>query len=197
MDIGFSVLRFIHILAVVFMAWPLYALITVNERGRLGAPLGSDADTFMENIVRGQARRCYVFQLTAGASGLVLLMLNGMGLKAVLLNWVVASKTLLLIAVIFLLSHVHKSLQPQIDALFSGFGTSKENIPDQTRSQIGALRSKRKKLAALCLLLVITLIILGVQVYYPFHPVLTLVLLVLAALFTWRAYKGPIKYAWI
>ncbi|MFQ5905751.1 MAG: hypothetical protein ACE5JA_04185 [bacterium] len=197
MDIGLSVLRFLHVLAVVFMAWPLYALISVNERVRLGAPVGSDADTYMESIIKGQTRRCYVFQLTAAASGLVLLTLNGMGLSAVLFNWVVASKTLLLIAVIFLLSHVHKSLQPRIDALFSGVQTSRENIPDETLSRIGALRSRRKKLAGLCLFLVITIIILGVQVYNPFHPVLTLVLLVLAALFAWRAYRGPIKYGWI
>ncbi|TET81506.1 hypothetical protein E3J38_03775 [candidate division TA06 bacterium] len=197
MIIGFSVLRFLHILGVVFMAWPLYALISVNERGRLGAPLGSDADTYMENIIKGQARRCYIFQLTVGATGLGLLMINGMGLTAILSNWVLTSKTILLIGVISLLSYVHLSLQPRIDTLFSGLDSSGQNIPDETRSKISSLRVRRKRLAGLCLFLVITLIILGVQVFEPFNPLLTLVLFVLAAIFAWRAYRGPIKYGWI
>jgi hypothetical protein len=44
MQIVTQILQFAHLLAVVFMAWPLYALITVNERGRLGSPLGEWAD---------------------------------------------------------------------------------------------------------------------------------------------------------
>jgi len=53
MDAAIVFLRFVHLLGVAFMAWPLYALIAMNEHGRLGPPLGDRADHYMESIVSG------------------------------------------------------------------------------------------------------------------------------------------------
>lgn len=199
MEIWLQVVKFLHILAVVFMAWPLYALITVNERGRLGVPLGSDADRYMENIIKGQTIRCYVFQLTALVTGVVLVSLYGVGLNALLTNWVLAAKTGLLLALMGLLSYVHLGVQPRLDRLFQAAGEAEGNptVPEEIASRIGPLRVRRKRLAGLCLFLVITTIILGLQVFARYNPILTGALIALAALFAWQAYKRPIGYGWV
>lgn len=33
------------------MAWPFYALVSVNQRARLGPPLGDRVDAYVENII--------------------------------------------------------------------------------------------------------------------------------------------------
>lgn len=45
MDAWTGLVRFVHIVAVVFIAWPLYALMTVDERGALSPTLGGRADS--------------------------------------------------------------------------------------------------------------------------------------------------------
>lgn len=199
MTVWVDLVKFLHILAVVFMAWPLYALITVNERGRLGAPLGSDADRYMESIIKGQTVRCYVFQLTALLTGLLLVALYGMGLESLLTDGVLAAKLGLLLALMALLSYVHLGVQPRIDRLFRTAAQTGGNpaVPEEIAAQIGPLRVRRKRLAGLCLFLVITTIILGLQVFSRYHPVLTAVLIVLAALFSWWAYRKAVPYGWV
>ncbi len=195
MQIVLSILRFVHILAVVFMAWPLYALIAVNERGRLGSPLGEWADQYMENIIKAQTIRCYVYQITAAVSGVALVYFRGLGLSSIFTNWVVATKTILLLALMGLLSYVHLSLQPRIDAFFAQAGAGA--VSQSLGAQVGPLRSRRKKLAGICLFMVITTVLLGLQVYVRFNPLLTLALVVLTALFVWRAYRTPISFGWV
>ena len=34
------------------MAWPLYGLLAVNERGRLGSPVGGQEDRYVENMIK-------------------------------------------------------------------------------------------------------------------------------------------------
>lgn len=53
MDAAIVFLRFVHFLGLVFMAWPLYALIATSDHGRLGPPLGDWADHYMESTVSG------------------------------------------------------------------------------------------------------------------------------------------------
>ncbi len=190
-----AVLRFVHVLGAVFMAWPLYALITVNERGRLGPPLGDRADVYMENIIRGQAIRCFAFQFGLLISGLLLVWLRGPGLEALASNWVLALKVLLLLVLMGLLSYIHFSLQPRLDALFSG--ASPQTLPLDTASAIVRLRTRRKKIAATCLLIVLTLILLGIQVYARYPYPLTVVLALASALFAWRAFHTRIPYGWV
>ncbi len=195
MDTLIAIFRFVHVLGAVFMAWPLYALITVNERGRLGPPLGDRADAYMENIIRGQAVRCYAFQIALLVSGLLLIWFRGLGLGALWTNWVVTLKVLLLLALMGLLSHIHLSLQPRLDALFAR--ATNQTIPPEVATQIMGLRVRRKKIAATCLFLVLTLILLGLQVYDRFPSPLAVALVIASALFTWHAFRTRIPYGWV
>ena len=54
MDTAISSLRVVHILTAILMAWPFYALVAVNQRARLGPPLGDRVDTFLENTVKNR-----------------------------------------------------------------------------------------------------------------------------------------------
>lgn len=189
-------LRFFHIVGAVFMAWPLYALITVNERGRLGPPLGDRTDDYMENIIRGQAARCFAFQIALLVSGLLLIWLGGSGLGALITNWVLGVKLLLLIALMGLLSYIHFGLQPRLDALF-GREAGQTAIGPGTAGTITRLRVRRKKIAATCLFLVLTLVLLGLQVYARFPLPVTAVLLLGSALFAWHAFRTRLPYGWV
>jgi len=195
MDTIIDILRFIHLAGVVAMAWPLYALVTVNERGRLGPPLGDRADVYMENIIRGMAVRCYAFQITVLGSGLLLIWVRGLGLGALVTNWVLGVKFLALLTLMALLSYIHFTLQPRLDALFGG--ASGQAIPADTAAAITGLRVRRKKFAATCLFLVLTAVLLGLQVYTRFPLLLTGALALVAALFAWHAFRTRIPYGWV
>ena len=58
-------------------------------------------------------------------------------------------------------------------------------------------RVRRKRLATLCLFFVMTTIILGLQVYGTFSPILTIALIAVAGLFAWRANKTLLRIGWI
>ncbi len=187
-----DLLKFLHILAVVFMAIPLFNLIVVNERVLFGsAPLA--VDQYFENIIRGGAKRCFVFQLTALVTGLWLVGWSDLWVEF-LANWVLAVKFLALLLLGGLLSVVHFSLQPRIDGLLAKVET--ETIPEGIAVQIAPLRLKRKRLAAVCLFIVIALVLFGLQVSGPFSGILTVVLLLAAALFSWHVYRSRIPYGW-
>lgn len=194
MDAWIGLARAIHILAMVFMAWPLYALITVNERGGLGPPLGDRADRYMENIIRGMTVRCLAFQVTALLSGLVLIGLRGMGWAALMSSPVLLLKVLLLLVLMSLLGYVHFRLQPRLDALFAS--APEGPITGDLGSRISALRLGRKRIAATCLFLVMTLVILGLQVYTRFPIALTVALFAAAAGFARQAFRSKIRYGW-
>ena len=189
----YDLVKFLHILTVVFMAAPLYNLVVVNERARFGKA-HLQVDQYFENLIRGNAIRCYIFQLTALVTGLVLIGLQG-SLSPLFTNWILFVKTLLLLVLTGLLSVVHFSLQPRIDGLLAQ--AQGDAIPQAIAAQIGPLRLKRKRLAATCLFLVITIVLLGLQVVSRFAASLTVLLIVLAALFAWRVYRSRIPYGWV
>ncbi len=190
----YEVMKFVHVLTVVFMAAPLYNLIVVNERGRFGkAPVA--VDRYFENLIRGNAIRCYVFQLTALATGILLIPIGGEAWQALFTNWVLLVKFLLLLILTALLSWVTFGIQPRIDGLLNQ--VQGETIPAEVASQITPLRGLRKRLAATCLFLVIVTVLLGLQVFSRFSPVITIGLILLAALFAWRVYRTPIPYGWV
>lgn len=190
----YQLLKFLHVLTVVFMAAPLYNLIVVNERVRFGKA-HLQVDQYFENLIRGNSIRCYIFQLTALVTGLLLVGLGGSGLS-LFTNWVLLAKLLLLLALMGLLSVVTFSIQPRIDRLLAQ-AQGDETIPQPVAAQIAPLRLRRKRLASVCLFLVITTVLLGLQVFTPFGAALTILLIVLAALFAWRVYKTPIFYGWV
>ena len=62
MDATIDLLRVLHIAAAMLMAWPYYGLAAVNQRVRLGPPLGDRTDRYMENILKNRTTACLLFQ---------------------------------------------------------------------------------------------------------------------------------------
>jgi len=196
MEIFYSVLIFLHVMGFVFMSTPLFNLIVVNERALLGSSFNYHADRYMENIIRHGAIRCYVFQCTVLISGVLLIIFGPLGIEALWTSWVVLAKTLILFTMMGLLSYVHFSLQPKIEFYMSKIGPDDE-VPDGFSAQLKPYRVKRKRLATFCLFLVVTAIILGLQVYGAFSPILTIVLIGIGALFALKASRTLIRFGWI
>ena len=196
MEVFYNILKFFHILSFVFMSVPLFNLIVVNERANLGTSFNYYADRYMENIIRRGATRCFVFQSTVLLTGVLLLIFGSLGIEALWTNWVILAKILLLFTLMGLLSYVHFSLQPKIESLLANLGPE-SSVPEGLTAQLKPLRVRRKRLATLCLFLVITTIILGLQVYQTFSPVLTIILIGLAAFFALRVNKTLIRFGWI
>jgi hypothetical protein len=194
MSEAISVMRVIHIVTAILMAWPVYALVAVNQRVRLGPPLGDRTDTYMENIIKNRTIPCFVFQGTALVSGLALMALRGQGLDGLIINPILGLKFVLLVLIIGLLSYVHFTLQPQIDQLLD---QPSNPIEGDVASKIGSLRGQRKRIASVCMFVVLTVAMLGMQVYSSFPLWLTVTLLALIALFTLRTYKTQMPYGWI
>ena len=69
-------------------------------------------------------------------------------------------------------------------------------VPEDFASVLAPFRVKRKKLATVCLFLVISAIILGVQTYVRYDPIVTIGLIVLAGIFSYRANKSLIRFGW-
>ncbi|MFQ5798214.1 MAG: hypothetical protein ACE5H0_05905 [Bacteroidota bacterium] len=196
MDNLYELLKFLHILSFVFMSIPLFNLIVVNERAMMGSEFVYTVDRYMENIIRRGATRCYVFQTSVFVTGLLLLLVGPLGIEALWQNWVLLVKTLLLLLLMGLLSYVHFGLQPKIEARM-GEVSPDAPAPENLSAQLKPFRVRRKRLATFCLFIVITVIILGLQVYGTFSPMLNLVLIALAALFAWRANKTLVRFGWI
>ena len=194
MDHIYNIAKFSHVISFAFMSIPLFNLIVVNERGLMGSSLNYATDRYFENIIKRGAIRCYVFQCTVFLSGMVILFL-GPGLSAIWTNWVLTAKTLILLLLMRLLSYVHFSIQPKIENLLESLSLT-ESASANLAGKLAPFRILRKKLATVCLFLVITAIILGVQTYYRFHPFVSTVLVFLAAGFSLRANKSLIRFGW-
>lgn len=196
MEVFYDVLIFLHVMGFVFMSTPLFNLIVVNERALLGSSFNYFADRYQENIIRHGAIRCYVFQCTVLISGVLLVIFGPLGIEALWTSWVVLAKTLILFTMMGLLSYVHFSLQAKIETLMSKIGPE-DAVPDGFAAQLKPYRVRRKRLATFCLVLVITAIILGLQVYGIFSPILTIVLIGIGALFAWKANRTLIRFGWV
>lgn len=177
------------------MAAPLYLLIVSNERMKLGPPLAPRLERYVENVIKRQPQRCYVYLATMLATGLALLVVKGMGLGAILSNWVVATKVVVLFALTGLITYVHTQIQPKIEDLLTKVpegGAPPENVA----KEIGALRLKRKKIGSICLFLVVTAVVLGVSLTTALGMPTLAALIALAAIFSWRVYSSLITYGW-
>jgi hypothetical protein len=192
----YAVLKLVHVLGFVFMAIPLFNLIVVNERAQLATAFDYYADRYMENIIRRGAARCFAFQTTVLVSGVLLLLAGPLGIGALWGNWVILVKTLLLFTLMGLLSYVHLGLQPRIEALLADVGPETA-APADLPARLKPYRARRKRLATLCLFLVIVTIILGLQVYGTFNPLLNAALIILAGLFAVRANKTLVRFGWV
>ncbi len=196
MDTAYQLLRFLHVLAFVFMAIPLFNLIVVNERALLGVPFQYHADRYMENIIRRGATRCFVFQGTVLVTGVLMLLVGPAGIGALWGNWVLLVKFVVLLGLMSLLSYVHFNLQPQIEAILATVSADAAPPADLV-ARLKPFRVRRKQLATICLFLVISAIIFGLQVSRPFPAALTAGLEVLAGLFAWRANRTLVRFGWI
>lgn len=192
----YQVLKLWHILSFVFMSIPLFNLIVVNERALMGSQFNYGTDRYMENIIRHGAMRCFVFQASVFVSGILLLIAGDWGINSLFSNYFLLAKTINLIALMGLLSYVHFVLQPKIESHFSKL-SPETNVPENFQSQIKPFRILRKRLATICLFLVITTIILGMQVYSPFSLLLNLILISLTALFALRVNKTLVQFGWV
>ena len=195
MEVITDLLKFVHVIGFVFMTVPLFNLIVVNERALLGVSFNYYADRYMENIIKHGAYRCFVFQSTVLITGILLLVL-GPGIELLWSNWIVLVKTILLFTLMGLLSYVHFSLQPRIESLISDI-TPDSEISGDLVSQLKPYRVRRKWLATVCLFLVLTSIILGLQVYTLYNPLLTIGLIILAGLFALKVNQTLIRFGWI
>ena len=195
MDNLYDLLKIVHVVSFVFMSVPLFNLIVVAERGKMGAGFSYTIDRYTENIIAGGAPRCFVFQATVGITGVLLLVYGPLGIAALWTEWIIATKTLLLFVLIALLSSVHLGIQPKIESLISDIDPDKP-LPEEAASALKPLRARRKKLAAICLFIVLTIIILGVQVYSTYSYLLTLTVIAAAALFARGAYKSGNPFGW-
>lgn len=191
-----QILKLWHIFSFVFMSIPLFNLIVVNERALIGSSFNFGADSYMENIIRHGATRCYVFQLSVLISGILLLVFGNLGIEALWTNYILLAKTILLFTLMGLLSYVHFSLQPKIDLFFKDI-TSDSEVPENFLATVKPYRVLRKRLATVCLFLVLTTIILGIQTYSTFSFGLNAILIGFAALFAWRVNKTLILFGWI
>lgn len=196
MDNLYQVFKLWHIISFVFMSIPLFNLIVVNERALMGSSFNFGTDRYMENIIRHGAVRCYIFQLSVFISGILLLVYGHWGIQALWTNYILLAKTIILFTLMGLLSYVHFSLQPKIDSFFKGI-TADTKVPDNFLASVKPFRILRKRLATVCLFLVLTTIILGMQVYTPFSLTLNLILIGLAGLFAWRVNKTLILFGWL
>ena len=196
MDNFYNLLIVLHVLGFVFMSVPLFNLIVVNERALLGISFNYYADRYMENIIKHGAYRCYIFQLTVLITGVLLLLFGPLEFEALWMNWKILIKTILLFILMGMLSYVHFKLQPKIESYLSDLNADSE-IPDSLVNQLKPYRVRRKWMATFCLFLVITSIILGLQVYDSFTPLLNVILIGLAGLFTLKVNKTLIRFGWI
>jgi hypothetical protein len=194
MDGLLQVLKFFHVLTMVFMSAPMYSLVIVNERALFSAKMIYQVDRYIENIMKKQAMRCYIFQFTVLITGLALVYFNGMGLMSIITNWVLLAKLILVLLLIALLSVVHFNIQPKIEEQLAKI--SSDPIPDEIAGKIKIQRIKRKKLAAFCLFIVLITIILGLQVFVRYNLILNVLLFVFAVLFAYRAFKAPVPFGW-
>ncbi len=180
-----------HLLAMLFMAAPLYALMAVNERGRFAVPPNYNTDRYLENILKNQPIRCYAYLAVILITGVLLTWSRG---------WIWADGALIIKLVAFvalasLLSYVHFTIQPHIESILTGWKPGEE-VPADKKATFLKWRGRRKRLAGVCLFLVLISLIMGLKVTWGYAPWLAAVFTVAAALFTWRVYRTPVRFGW-
>lgn len=189
-------LLLVHLLSTLLMAAPFYMLVIVNERARFGVPLGYFTDRYMENIIRNNAVRCFIFQGTMAASGLGLIQVTHRGWSSLVTEPAMVIKWVALLTLVSLLSYIHFSVQPRIEALINQVKRD-EPVPEGLGPQISTLRSRRKKLSGVCLFLVLTALIMGLRATFFYDPYMAGIFVAVAAVYAWRVYRKPVPLGWI
>lgn len=181
----------LHLVAMLFMAAPLYALLAVGERGRFAVPPNYNTDRYLENILKSQPIRCYAYLAVILITGVLLTWSKGW----IWTDWALISKLVAFAALVSLLSYVHFTIQPHIERILTGWKPGEE-VPAGKKAAFLSWRGRRKRVAGMCLFLVLTSLIMGVRVTWGYAPWLAIVFTVAAALFAWRAYRKPVPFGW-
>ena len=186
----------VHLLSTMLMAAPFYMLVIVNERARFGAPLGYFTDRYMENIIRNNAVRCFIFQGTMLASGVGLVYVTGRSWGSLFTDPTLVVKWVALVLLFGLLSRIHFSVQPRIESLMSQVNPDAP-APQGLAPQIAGLRLWRKRFSAVCLFLVLVALIMGVRATFHYNLYLALGLIAVAVVYAWRVYRRPVPLGWV
>ena len=187
----YIVVLLLHLVAMLFMAAPLYALLAVGERGRFTVPPNYNTDRYLENILKSQPIRCYAYLAVILVTGILLIWAKGW----IWTDWALIIKLVAFAALVGLLSYVHFTIQPHIENILTGW-KSGEEIPPEKKSSFLAWRGRRKRLAGICLFLVLTSLIMGLRVTWGYAPWLAALFMIAAALFSWRVYRTPVRLGW-
>jgi hypothetical protein len=187
----YIVVLLFHLLGMLFMAAPLYALLAVNERGRFTIPPNYNTDRYLENILKNQPLRCYAYLAVILVTGILLTWYKGW----IWTDWALIAKLVAFIALVSLLSYVHFVIQPHIEAILTGWKPGEE-VPADKKPTFLAWRGRRKRLAGICLFLVLTALIMGLRVTLVYAWWLAAAFTVVAALFAWRVYRTPVRFGW-
>lgn len=196
MEILYDLIRFFHVISFVFMCVLLFNLIVANERILRGISFNYDADRHMEGIIKNGVKWCYIFQVATLVTGILLLYHGNVGIEAIWTDWIILSKTIILFLLMGTISYVQFKLQPKIESFLNVLSTGQE-IPDSYLIQLKPYRVLRKWMTSFYLFLVISAIVLGIQVYATFNPVLTIILIGLTGIFSLIADKILIRFGWI
>ncbi len=187
-----TVVLLLHLIAMLFMAAPLYALLAVGERGRFTIPPNYNTDRYLENILKNQPLRCYAYLAVILVTGILLTWYKGW----IWTDWALIAKLVAFTALVSLLSYVHFTIQPHIESILTGWNPGEE-VPPEKKQSFLAWRGRRKRLAGICLFLVLTSLIMGVRVTFSYLPwYVVVVFLAAAALFAWRVYRNPVRFGW-
>ncbi len=196
MDIIYDLLRFFHVISFVFMCVLLFNLIVANQRILLGVSFNYQADSHLESIIKNGLNWCYIFQIFILITGILLLVFSSLGIEGLWKDWVVLTKTIILIILMITITFVQFKLQPKIESFLTNL-SSGSDIPDELVLKLKPYRVARKWMTTAYLFLIISAIVLGIQVYATFNPILTIILIALAALFSVKADKILIRFGWI
>ena len=186
-----AVVMLLHLIAMMFMAAPLYALITVNERARFAVPPNYNTDRYLENVIKRQPIRCYAYLAVIAVTGILLIWARGW----MWADWALIAKLVATTAIFFLLTYVHNGIQPHIERILDKLKPGEE-VSTEDRATLLRWRGRRKRLAGICLFLVLTALIMGVRVTWNYAPWLAIVFVVASALFSWRVYRNPVRLGW-
>jgi uncharacterized membrane protein YfbV (UPF0208 family) len=94
------------------------------------------------------------------------------------------------------ITFVQFKLQPKIESFLVNLSSDSE-VPDDLIIKLKPYRVARKWMTTIYLFLIISAIVLGNQVYATFNPVLTIILITLAGIFSIKADKILMRFGWI
>ena len=126
MEVIYDLLRFFHVISFVFMCILLFNLIVANERVLVGLSFNYEADRHLENIIKSGFNWCYVFQSGIFISGLLLLLTGGLGIEGLWRDWIVITKSIILLILISAITYVQFVLQPKIQSFLADLYTGSE-----------------------------------------------------------------------